>query len=59
MTSSISTWSVHHPIGVVMLTLAVMVLGAFALGRLNVDLLPRIIYPTCACACSTRACRPG
>lgn len=28
-----------------MLTLAVMVLGGFALGRLNVDLLPHIIYP--------------
>ena len=28
-----------------MLTLAVMVLGAFALGSLNIDLLPRIIYP--------------
>ena len=28
-----------------MLTLAVMVLGGFALGRLNVDLLPHVIYP--------------
>jgi CzcA family heavy metal efflux pump len=45
MNSSISTWSIRHPIGVIMLTLAVMVLGAFALERLNVDLLPRIIYP--------------
>ncbi|WP_194374835.1 efflux RND transporter permease subunit [Thiospirillum jenense] len=38
-------WCLHHPIGVVMLTLAVMVTGVFALTRLNVDLLPRIIYP--------------
>ena len=45
MNSSLSTWSIRHPIGVIMLTLAVMVLGAFALERLNVDLLPRIIYP--------------
>ncbi len=45
MNSSISSWSVRHPIGVVMLTLAVMVLGTFALGGLNVDLLPNIIYP--------------
>jgi multidrug efflux pump subunit AcrB len=45
MITGISTWSVRHPIGVVMLTLAVMVLGGFALGRLNLDLLPRIIYP--------------
>lgn len=42
---NLSTWSVRHPVGVVMLTLAVMVLGAFALGRLRIDLLPRIIYP--------------
>ncbi|MEA3274694.1 MAG: efflux RND transporter permease subunit [Pseudomonadota bacterium] len=45
MNASISNWSVRHPVGVVMLTLAVMVLGGFALGRLNIDLLPHIIYP--------------
>jgi CzcA family heavy metal efflux pump len=45
MSNSISGWSVRHPIGVVMLTLAVMVIGGFALARLNVDLLPQIIYP--------------
>jgi CzcA family heavy metal efflux pump len=45
MLSSVSTWSVRHPIGVVALTLAVMVLGAFSLSRLSIDLLPQIIYP--------------
>ena len=45
MNTGLSTWSVRHPIGVVMMTLAVMVLGAFALERLNVDLLPQITYP--------------
>ncbi|MBK5930282.1 efflux RND transporter permease subunit [Halochromatium salexigens] len=45
MQTGISSWSIRHPIGVVMMTLAVMVLGAFALERLNVDLLPQIIYP--------------
>jgi multidrug efflux pump subunit AcrB len=45
MRTSISGWSVRHPVGVVMLTLAVMVLGAFALGGLRIDLLPRIAYP--------------
>jgi multidrug efflux pump subunit AcrB len=45
MITGLSTWSVRHPIGVVMLTLAVMVLGGFALGSLNLDLLPRITYP--------------
>ena len=45
MITALSTWSVRHPIGVVMLTLAAMVLGGFALGSLNLDLLPRITYP--------------
>jgi len=41
----LAAWSIRHPIGVVMITLAVMVLGLFALQRLNIDLLPHIIYP--------------
>ena len=41
----LAAWSIHHPIGVVMVTLAVMVLGLLALGRLGVDLLPHVIYP--------------
>ncbi|MGE5153592.1 MAG: efflux RND transporter permease subunit [Bdellovibrio bacteriovorus] len=45
MLAGVSTWSVRHPIGVVALTLAVMVLGAFSLSRLSIDLLPQIIYP--------------
>ena len=38
-------WSIRHPVGVVMVALAVVVLGVFSLGRLGVDLLPNIIYP--------------
>ncbi|MFT5175025.1 MAG: multidrug efflux pump subunit AcrB [Gammaproteobacteria bacterium] len=41
----IAAWSIRHPIGVVMLALAVIVLGGFSLDRLGVDLLPHIIYP--------------
>jgi CzcA family heavy metal efflux pump len=41
----LAEWSIHHPVGVVMITLAVMVLGVFAMERLNIDLLPHIIYP--------------
>ncbi|MCG7964686.1 MAG: efflux RND transporter permease subunit, partial [Candidatus Thiodiazotropha taylori] len=41
----LAAWSIHHPIGVVMMTLAVMVLGLLALGGLGVDLLPKVIYP--------------
>ena len=41
----IAGWASRHPIGVVMVALAVIVLGTFSLGRLGVDLLPHIIYP--------------
>ncbi|MDH5359060.1 MAG: efflux RND transporter permease subunit [Gammaproteobacteria bacterium] len=41
----IAAWSIHHPVGVVMITLALVVLGGYALQRLAVDLLPHIIYP--------------
>jgi len=43
--AGIAGWSIRHPIGVIMLTLAVCVLGVFALGSLKIDLLPHIIYP--------------
>ncbi|MDO6564819.1 efflux RND transporter permease subunit [Amphritea sp. 1_MG-2023] len=41
----LANWSIRHPVGVIMLALAVIVVGAFALNRLSVDLLPHIIYP--------------
>ncbi|HIP53766.1 MAG TPA: efflux RND transporter permease subunit, partial [Chromatiales bacterium] len=44
-TGGLAAWSIRHPVGVVMITLAVMVLGLFALERLGIDLLPHIIYP--------------
>ncbi|WP_316368015.1 efflux RND transporter permease subunit [Candidatus Thiodiazotropha sp. CDECU1] len=44
----LASWSIHHPIGVVMITLAFMVLGLMALTRLSVDLLPKVVYPSVA-----------
>jgi len=44
-TGGLAALSIRHPIGVVMITLAIMLLGLFSLGRLSVDLLPHIIYP--------------
>jgi multidrug efflux pump subunit AcrB len=41
----LAAWSTRHPIGVIMVALAVVVIGLFALKRLGVDLLPHIIYP--------------
>ena len=43
--SNLATWSIQHPIGVLMMTTALMVLGAFAFQVLNVSLLPHLIYP--------------
>ncbi|ARU58813.1 RND superfamily NFE family efflux transporter inner membrane pump subunit [Oleiphilus messinensis] len=41
----IAAWSIRHPVGVVMIALAAIVLGTFSLGRLSIDLLPHLIYP--------------
>lgn len=41
----VAAWSIRHPVSTVMLTLAAVVLGVFALGRLSIDLLPHLIYP--------------
>ncbi|MBE0439050.1 MAG: efflux RND transporter permease subunit [Gammaproteobacteria bacterium] len=42
---NLAAWSIHHPIGVSMIALAVIILGLFTLTRLAIDLLPHIIYP--------------
>lgn len=44
-TGGLASWAIRRPIATLMLTLAVIVLGLFALSRLNIDLLPHIIYP--------------
>ncbi|MEX2181146.1 MAG: efflux RND transporter permease subunit [Gemmatimonadaceae bacterium] len=41
----ISSWAISRPIGTIMLTSTLLVLGAVYVGRLPVDLLPRIVYP--------------
>lgn len=43
--ASLSTIAIRRHIGTLMLTLAIIVLGVFALGRMSVDLLPSITYP--------------
>jgi len=44
-TGGLAAWSIHHPIGVSAISLAVIVLGLFSLGQLAIDLLPHLIYP--------------
>lgn len=41
----ISSWSIRRPIGTLMITSTLLVLGVVYVGRLPVDLLPRIVYP--------------
>ncbi len=41
----LAAWSVHHPVGISMLAITVVVIGLFSAQRLNIDLLPHIIYP--------------
>lgn len=41
----ISSWSISRPVGTLMLTSVLLVLGVVYIGRLPVDLLPRIVYP--------------
>ena len=41
----LAAWSIRHPLGVVMLTLSLIVFGAFSLQNLRIDLLPAIVTP--------------
>jgi len=41
----IASWSISRPIGTLMITSTLLVLGTVYVGRLPVDLLPRIVYP--------------
>ena len=42
---SLSTLAIRRSVGTLMVTLAIMVLGGFVIGRLPVDLLPAVTYP--------------
>jgi len=41
----LAAWSIHHPIGVSMLTLSVIVFGLFSFKQLGINLLPHIVSP--------------
>ncbi len=44
-TGGLAVWSMRHPVGVLMIALAVIVLGTFSLNLLSINLLPDLIYP--------------
>ena len=41
----LAAWSINRPVAVTMLSLTIIVMGLFAFDRLNIDLLPQLIYP--------------
>lgn len=41
----LAAWSIHHPVGISMLTLTVVILGLFSFKQLGINLLPHIIAP--------------
>ncbi|HEX7118274.1 MAG TPA: efflux RND transporter permease subunit [Longimicrobiales bacterium] len=43
--SGLPSWSIRRPVGTLMLTSVVLVLGVFFLSGLPLDLLPSIVYP--------------
>jgi len=44
-TGGLAAWSIHHPVGVTMLTLTVIIFGLFSFKQLGINLLPHIIAP--------------
>ena len=55
----IASWAISHPIGTVMLTSTLLVLGIVYVGRLPVDLLPRIVYPQVRVSVSNPGVEPS
>lgn len=44
-TGGLAAWSIHHPVGITMITLTVIILGLFSFKQLGINLLPHIISP--------------
>ncbi|HEU5049846.1 MAG TPA: efflux RND transporter permease subunit [Gemmatimonadales bacterium] len=53
------SWSIRRPIGTLVLTSVVLVLGAIFAARLPLDLLPRIVYPQVRVGVSNPGVEPG
>ena len=55
----IASWSISRPIGTIMITSTLLVLGAVYVGRIPVDLLPRIVYPQVRVSVSNPGVEPA
>ncbi len=52
------SFSIRRPVGILMMTSVVLVLGLYYLGRLPLDLLPGIIYPQIRASVTDRGVEP-
>jgi hydrophobe/amphiphile efflux-1 (HAE1) family protein len=52
------SWSIRRPVGTLMLTSVIIVLGFFFLGKLPLDLLPSIVYPNVRANVTNRGVEP-
>lgn len=52
-------FSIHRPVGTIMLTSVVVVVGFFFLSRLPLDLLPSIVYPQIRVSVNNRGVEPA
>ncbi len=57
--SGVSSWAIRRPIGTVMLTAVILVLGTVFVGQLPLDLLPRIVYPQVRVSVENPGVEPG
>ena len=55
----IASWAIRRPIGTLMLTSVVLVLGVLFASRLPLDLLPRIVYPQIRVGVNNAGVEPG
>jgi hydrophobe/amphiphile efflux-1 (HAE1) family protein len=55
----LASWSIQRPIGTLMITSVVLVLGTMFLGDLPLDLLPRIVYPQVRVGVNNPGVEPG
>jgi multidrug efflux pump subunit AcrB len=55
----LSSWAINRPIGTVMLTSTLLVLGVVYVGRIPVDMLPRIVYPNVSVRVSNAGVEPA
>lgn len=55
----IASWSIKRPVGTLMITSVVLVLGWMFVARLPLDLLPRIVYPQIRVGVNNPGVEPG